>query len=66
METTDSLSDDQFGIKVNALKLKRNVEMYQWSRVRPLQLESMFMMRSTLEQLKHQLHLIVMTMVQFL
>lgn len=30
IETSDSLSDDQFGIKVNALKLKRNVEMYQW------------------------------------
>lgn len=30
VETKDSLVDDQFGIKINALKLKRSVEMYQW------------------------------------
>ncbi len=28
--TEDILNDDQFGISVNALKLKRVVEMYQW------------------------------------
>lgn len=26
----DILSDDEFGIEINALKLKRKVEMYQW------------------------------------
>lgn len=30
VETKDTLTDPQFGIKVNALKLKRDVEMYQW------------------------------------
>lgn len=29
--TQDMLKDDDFGIIVNALKLKRNVQMYQWS-----------------------------------
>ncbi len=33
MTTNDNLSDDQFGITVNALKLKRNVEMYQWREI---------------------------------
>lgn len=28
--TSDSLTDEQFGVKVNALKLKRKVEMFQW------------------------------------
>lgn len=30
IETKDSLIDEQFGVKVNALKLKRKVEMFQW------------------------------------
>ncbi len=30
VETPDTLSDSQFGVKVNAIKLKRNVEMFQW------------------------------------
>ncbi len=29
-DTDETLTDPQFGIKVNALKLKRLVEMYQW------------------------------------
>lgn len=28
--TDDILTDDEFGIEINALKLKRKVEMYQW------------------------------------
>ncbi|MCH2229938.1 MAG: TMEM43 family protein [Crocinitomicaceae bacterium] len=28
--TSDSLVDEKFGVKVNALKLKRTVEMFQW------------------------------------
>ncbi len=28
--TSDILQDDQFGIQVNGLKFRRNVEMYQW------------------------------------
>lgn len=30
VETKDTLKDDQFGVKVNALKLRRKVEMFQW------------------------------------
>lgn len=30
VETKDTLRDEQFGIAVNALKLDREVEMYQW------------------------------------
>lgn len=33
LTTNDVLLDDQFGIKVNALKLKRNVEMFQWREI---------------------------------
>ena len=29
-ETDDVLVDDVFGVSVNAISLKRNVEMYQW------------------------------------
>ena len=28
--TTDTLADDAFGVKVTAIKLERNVEMFQW------------------------------------
>ena len=31
VETTDTLTDELFGIKERVLRLKRNVEMYQWS-----------------------------------
>lgn len=33
MTTNDELVDEQFGIRVNALKLRRNVEMYQWHEI---------------------------------
>lgn len=29
-KTEETLSDDDFGVSANALKLRRNVEMYQW------------------------------------
>src|SRR5688500_5995550 len=28
--TTETLSDPEFGVATNAIKLRRNVEMYQW------------------------------------
>jgi hypothetical protein len=28
--TDETLADDMFGVSANAIKLRRNVEMYQW------------------------------------